>query len=50
MRGADEKQIELDQRMLSERVKVTEQKLRDVSQRRQQIDAGEIAPVHRLCP
>ena len=34
MRGAGEKQIELDQRMLSERVKVTEQKLLDVSRRR----------------
>ena len=36
MRGAGEKQIELDQRMLSERVKATEQKLRDVSRRRAQ--------------
>ena len=50
MRGAGEKQIELDQRMLSERVKVTEQKLRDVSGAVSKIDAGEIAPVHRLCP
>ena len=40
MRGAGEKQIELDQRMLSERVKVTEQKLRDVSRRRQQNRRG----------
>lgn len=36
MRGAGEKQIELDQRMLSERVKATEQKLHDVSRRRVQ--------------
>ncbi|MEC8347124.1 MAG: GTPase HflX [Pseudomonadota bacterium] len=36
MRGAGEKQIELDQRMLSARVKATEQKLRDVARRRRQ--------------
>ena len=36
MRGAGEKQIELDQRMLAERVKATEQKLQDVSRRRVQ--------------
>ena len=40
MRGAGEKQIELDQRMLSERVKVTEQKLLDVSRRRLQNRRG----------
>ena len=40
MRGAGEKQIELDQRMLSERVKVTEQKLHDVSRRRLQNRRG----------
>ena len=34
MRGAGEKQIELDQRMLSARVKATEQKLQDVARRR----------------
>ena len=36
MRGAGEKQIELDQRMLSARVKATEQKLQDVARRRRQ--------------
>ena len=36
MRGAGEKQIELDQRMLSARVKGTEQKLQNVARRRQQ--------------
>ena len=36
MRGAGEKQIELDQRMLSTRVKATEQKLQDVARRRRQ--------------
>ena len=36
MRGAGEKQIELDQRMLSARVKETEQKLQNVARRRQQ--------------
>ncbi len=36
MRGAGEKQIELDQRMLAERVKATEQRLQDVSRRRAQ--------------
>ena len=40
MRGAGEKQIELDQRMLAERVKVTEQKLHDVSRRRLQNRRG----------
>lgn len=40
MRGAGEKQIELDQRMLSERVKATEQKLQDVSRRRAQNRRG----------
>ena len=36
MRGAGEKQIELDQRMLSARVKGTEQKLQNVARRRRQ--------------
>ena len=36
MRGAGEKQIELDQRMLSTRVKETEQKLQNVARRRRQ--------------
>ena len=36
MRGAGEKQIELDQRMLFARVKATEQKLQDVARRRRQ--------------
>ena len=36
LRGAGEKQIELDQRMLSERIKVTEKKLVDVARRRSQ--------------
>jgi GTP-binding protein HflX len=36
MRGAGEKQIELDQRMLSERIKATVKKLDDVSKRRAQ--------------
>lgn len=36
MRGAGEKQIELDQRMLSERIKATEGKLQDVGKRRRQ--------------
>lgn len=40
MRGAGEKQIELDQRMLAERVKATEQKLQDVSRRRVQNRRG----------
>ena len=40
MRGAGEKQIELDQRMLAERVKATEQKLQDVSRRRVQSRRG----------
>ena len=40
MRGAGEKQIELDQRMLAERVKATEQKLQDVSRRRVQRRRG----------
>ncbi|NCF45812.1 MAG: GTPase HflX [Proteobacteria bacterium] len=40
MRGAGEKQIELDQRMLAERVKATEQKLQNVSRRRAQNRRG----------
>ena len=40
MRGAGEKQIELDQRMLSARVKATEQKLQDVARRRRQNRRG----------
>ena len=40
LRGAGEKQIELDQRMLAERVKATEQKLRDVGKRREQNRRG----------
>ncbi|MDG1703163.1 MAG: GTPase HflX [Pseudomonadales bacterium] len=40
MRGAGEKQIELDQRMLAERVKATEQKLQDVCRRRVQSRRG----------
>ena len=36
MRGAGDTQIELDQRMLSARVKATEQKLQDVARRRRQ--------------
>ena len=36
LRGAGEKQIELDQRMLSARVKGTEQKLQNVARRRRQ--------------
>ena len=36
MRGAGEKQIELDQRMISERIKVTERKLATVERRRSQ--------------
>ena len=36
MRGAGEKQIELDQRMLSARVKATEQKLQELARRRRQ--------------
>jgi GTP-binding protein HflX len=40
LRGAGEKQIELDQRMLSERVKATEHKLFDVGKRRAQNRRG----------
>ena len=40
LRGAGEKQIELDQRMLAERLKATEQKLSDVSKRREQNRRG----------
>ena len=40
LRGAGEKQIELDQRMLAERLKATEQKLSDVAKRRQQNRRG----------
>ena len=40
MRGAGEKQIELDQRMLSERIKATEKKLGSVAQRRAQSRRG----------
>jgi len=40
LRGAGEKQIELDQRMLSERIKATEKKLATVSKRRQQNRRG----------
>ena len=40
MRGAGEKQIELDQRMLSARVKATEQKLDNVGRRRSQNRRG----------
>ena len=36
LRGAGEKQIELDQRLLGERVKATERRLRDVQRRREQ--------------
>ncbi len=35
LRGAGETQLELDQRMLGERIKATEQRLEDVSRRRQ---------------
>ena len=40
MRGAGEKQIELDQRMLSERIKATQAKIAEVSKRRQQNRRG----------
>jgi GTP-binding protein HflX len=40
LRGAGEKQIELDQRMLAERLKATEQKLSDVAKRREQNRRG----------
>lgn len=40
MRGAGEKQIELDQRMLSERIKATQGKIAEVSKRRQQNRRG----------
>ena len=40
MRGAGEKQIELDQRMLSERIKATQAKISEVSKRRQQNRRG----------
>ena len=40
MRGAGEKQIELDQRMLGERIKVLENKMVDVSKRRAQNRRG----------
>ncbi len=40
LRGAGEKQIELDQRMLSSRVKTTEQKLSEVSRRRERNRRG----------
>ncbi len=40
MRGAGEKQIELDQRMLSERIKATQSKIAEVSKRRQQNRRG----------
>jgi len=40
MRGAGEKQIELDQRMLSERIKATRAKIAKVSKRRQQNRRG----------
>ena len=40
LRGAGEKQIELDQRMLSERIKAMEKKLVDVSKRRAQSRRG----------
>lgn len=36
MRGAGEKQIELDQRMLGERIKAVDKKLQDVTKRRRQ--------------
>jgi len=40
MRGAGEKQIELDQRMLSERIKATQGRIAEVSKRRQQNRRG----------
>ena len=40
LRGAGEKQIELDQRMLNERLKAVEKKLRTVSKRREQVRRG----------
>ena len=40
LRGAGEKQIELDQRMLSERIKATQAKIAEVSKRRQQNRRG----------
>lgn len=40
LRGAGEKQIELDQRMLGERIKATEKKLATVSKRRHQSRRG----------
>lgn len=40
LRGAGEKQIELDQRMLSERIKATQAKITEVSKRRQQNRRG----------
>jgi GTP-binding protein HflX len=40
LRGAGEKQIELDQRMLSERIKATQSKIADVSKRRSQNRRG----------
>ena len=40
LRGAGEKQIELDQRMLSERIKATQAKIADVSKRRRQNRRG----------
>jgi GTP-binding protein HflX len=40
LRGAGEKQIELDQRMLSDRIKATQAKILDVSKRRQQSRRG----------
>ena len=40
LRGAGEKQIELDQRMLAERIKATEKKLLSVAKRREQNRRG----------